>query len=196
MPKRIPFEENWVYHIFNRWFFKQNIFFNKKDYERFFLKLQDCINDFPEINLISYCILPNHFHFIVLNKKEWLFISKFMNKIQVSYWNYIKTKYLDNLEKWQVFEWRFKAKQITSDEYFNKCLYYVNYNAVKHWIVEKIEDYPYTSAHQFINSLGTSKTRRSRDLLLSWVPGSMVKLNYWFENWLEEFFEDFWEFEF
>ena len=107
MPKRKLFEENWIYHIYNRWFNKQNIFFNNKDYERFFLKLQECIYNFPEIKLISYCILPNHFHFIIQNKDEWLSISKFMNKIQVAYWNYIKTRYSDNLEKWQVFEWRF-----------------------------------------------------------------------------------------
>lgn len=143
MPKRKIFEKDGFYHVYNRGFQKQQIFFNHKDYERFFLKLEESLNFIKQVKLISYCVLPNHFHLIFQNKEEWLLLSKLMNKLQVAYWNFIKTKYWENLKKWQVFEWRFKAKLLESDDYFQKCLYYVNYNPLKHWIVDKIEDWPY-----------------------------------------------------
>jgi putative transposase len=73
-----------------------------------------------------------------------------MHKLQVSYAMYIKLK--TGLERGTpVFEWRFKAKRIDTEEYLYQCIAYVNYNPVKHEIVKNIEDYPYTSYHQFID---------------------------------------------
>ena len=187
MPKRKPFEENWVYHIYNRWFNKQKIFFNKKDYERFFKTIEKYQNEFQWIKILSYCILPNHFHFIITSKISGEEISDFMRKLQQSYIMYLKIKYKDSDLILQ-FQWRFKAKQITSDEYFNKCLYYVNYNAVKHWIVEKIEDYEYSSIHQLKKTNSGAEQEK--------MKSGSVKINYSLENWLEEFFEDFMDFEF
>jgi len=179
MPKRkISLEKDKIYHIYNRWFNKNQLFFNKKDYERFFKTIDRYGLEFPWIQFLSYCILPNHFHFILRSQKSWEEISSFMRKIQQSYIMYLKTRY-SSLDIVFQFEWRFKAKQITKNDYFNKCIYYVNYNAVKHKIVDKIEDYPYSSIHQLINPQ---------------VPGP--KIHYKLENWIEEFFEDFWEFEF
>lgn len=109
-----------------------------------------------------------------------------MRKIQVSISMYLKTKYSENFEWLKIFEWRFKSKEISNDEYFNKCLYYVNYNAVKHWIIEKIEDYPYSSIHQ-LNYWKQEKINSEKE---------DVKIDYTLENWLEKFFEDFEEFEF
>jgi hypothetical protein len=43
-----------------------------------------------------------------------------------------------------------------------KCLAYVNFNAVKHEIVENIEDYPRTSYHQ----IDKIKIENYKDLIL------------------------------
>jgi len=185
MPKRKPFEENWVYHIYNRGLEKQKLFFNKYDYEKFFRNLEKFLNDFKNIKLLSYCVLPNHFHFIIQNKEEWFDLSNFMRQIQSSYAKYLVEKYKGSFWKWQIFEWRFNSKQITSEKYFNKCLYYVNYNAIKHWIVDKIEDYPYSSLFQLDPGVQQNKT----------TPGS-VRVNFSLENWLQEFIENFEDFEF
>lgn len=179
---RKPFLENWFYHIYNRWFKKQQLFFNNRDYERFFEVMKKNLLELNwKIKLISYCILPNHFHLIIQNKEEWLFVSEFMRKVQVSISMYLKTKYKEIFEEVPIFQWRFRAKQIISDDYFNKCLYYVNYNAVKHEIVDKIEDYPYSSIHQLLET-GLLETG--------------LEVDYKLENWLEEFFDDIWDFEF
>jgi len=137
--------------------------------------------EFPGIKILSYSILPNHFHIMLISNKSWEEISNFMRKLQQWYIMYLKYKYKDSNLILQ-FQWRFKVKQIANNEYFNRCLYYVNYNAVKHWIVEKIEDYPYSSIHQFWNK------KNSSDFWL--------KIDFSLEGWIEEFIDNFEEFEF
>ena len=153
MPRR-HFEEGY-YHIYNRGFKKMTILKTQKDYEKIYLKIIELLNkdDFKQIKILSYAFLPNHFHFIVNlvpipgSAIPGLTISKFFGSFQGSYAKYFNIK---NERKWQVFEWRFKAKLIDNEEYFEKCMAYVNFNPVKHWIIDKIEDWPYISLHSII----------------------------------------------
>jgi hypothetical protein len=76
-----------------------------------------------------------------------------MSKLQQSYSMYFKIKYKNliiGLNWRSLFEWRFKAKLIKDDDYLIKCLNYINYNPLKHWIVDNIDDYAYTSIHQLL----------------------------------------------
>ena len=50
--------------------------------------------------------------------------------------------------KGPLFEGRFHAKHIADEQYLAQCLAYVNFNALKHEIVQNIDDYPWTSYHQ------------------------------------------------
>src|SRR5205085_10146402 len=50
-----------IYHIYNRGIDRQTIFFNRKNYLFFLKKMRDYLN--PYINFLSYCLMPNHFHF-------------------------------------------------------------------------------------------------------------------------------------
>lgn len=149
---RNPFWENQYYHVYNRGYEKKTLFWNKWDFERFYIIMTKYLKEFPEVKIISYAILPNHFHFILRQNKTGLEISKFMHKVQVSYAMYLKTTIKTGLKRWEpIFEWRFKAKLIDSEEYLYQCIAYVNYNPVKHELVSDIEDYPYTSYHTLID---------------------------------------------
>lgn len=147
MPSRIPFLKDWFYHIYSRWLNKQRIFHNESDYKRFLFHLFVCSQKERQIKILSYSILPNHCHFIIKNLKEWFFISQFMCRLLWSYSKYYTVKYKKS--KWvKLFESRFKSKFIKDDNYLNQCIYYVNLNPIKHWIVEDIKDRPYTSYHE------------------------------------------------
>lgn len=107
-----------------------------------------------QIKIISYSLLPNHFHFVIHNIEEWFFISKFMCKLLWAYANFYNIKY--KKAKWiSLFESRFKSKIIKNEIYLNQCLYYVNLNAIKHWIVENIIDRPYTIYHEISRTFQT-----------------------------------------
>lgn len=153
MPKRkIPLEKDYIYHVYNRWFEKQIIFRTDKDYKRFIIKMKEYNDLYIWIKVYSYCLLPNHFHLIISSSKSGLEISDFMRKLQQSCAMYFKTTSSPDLKiRWQFFEWRFKAKIIKDDIYLSKCLAYVNYNSIKHNLVDNINDYPWTSYHQLVN---------------------------------------------
>lgn len=145
MPRRILFQENHYYHIYNRWLNKQTLFHTTKDFERFLYYMIEQKEAYKEsLWIVAYCILPNHFHFVIINKKEWFFISDFIRKISSSYWKYLWAKY--NIQwKNPIFEWRFKSKILDNEEYLNQCIEYVEFNPIKHWLVDTIEDRLFTS---------------------------------------------------
>lgn len=149
------------YHIYNRGFDKQTIFYDHQDYDRFYkTMLRYNKDDFSKIDIASYCFLPNHFHFILISKSDdEYYISNFMRKLQQSYSQFFKIKH--SLWKWQFFEWRFKSKPIQDEAYLQKCFVYVNFNPVKHWLVEDIKDWDYTSYHML------DETKKKQYLTLS-----------------------------
>lgn len=147
---RIPFEQTAYYHIYNRWYNKSIIFNNEHCFNKFYSYLSMFLKEFQEISLISYCFLPNHFHLIIQNFGTGTEVSDFMKKLQWSYSIWHRIKYPIDW-KLPFFEWRFKAKFIDSDEYLYQCMAYVNYNALKHWIVSDIENHPWSSYHTLTN---------------------------------------------
>lgn len=167
---RVDFEENNYYHIFNRWFEKQIIFKSNSDFSRFYTYVVKYQKEYENsIKILAYSFLPNHFHFIFHITETGLNLSNFMRKVQWAYAMYFKRKYWEKLEtglsniRWPLFEWRFKAKIIDTDDYLYQCMSYVCFNPLKHKIVDNIDDYPWTSYHQ-LNK--TDKVNKYKDLEL------------------------------
>lgn len=163
---RDPFEENGYYHVFNRWHNKEIIFHNEECYKRFHSQVVKYSKEYQSVKIISYCFLPNHFHFILKNA-AWgtgTEISEFMKKIQWSYsiWHRCRFPKNGTGTKWPFFEWRFKAKYISTQEYLEKSIAYVNFNPIKHKLVHNIEDYKRTSYHQ----ISKLKNNNYPDLML------------------------------
>ena len=152
MPSRkLQLEEGNIYHIFNRGFDRQTIFFEYRDYKRFIENMKKYKEEFDGIHIYAWCLLPNHFHLLLKSDKLGLEISSFMRKLQQSYAMYFKTKYkaispdLKLLNFPQLFEWRFKAKLVDNDDYLEKVATYIVLSPIKHWLVDKIQDWDWTS---------------------------------------------------
>jgi REP element-mobilizing transposase RayT len=148
---RDEFLDDTYYLISNKWFNNSILFENSDDYKTFILYVISNLLDHTWIIISAYCILPQHFHFVIKNKDKWFKISDFMRKIQVSYAMYLKSKQ-NNESRWlPVFEWRFKANVINLDdlEYIESC---VAFDPVRHESIENIKNWPYTSAHQLIDT--------------------------------------------
>jgi putative transposase len=60
------FERDQVYHVYNQGNNRQKTFATDNDYEIFFAYFQKLI--LPHADAISYCLMPNHFHFMLLTK--------------------------------------------------------------------------------------------------------------------------------
>ncbi len=166
-----------LYHVYNRGTNKQTIFFDKKDYERFLFlweKYTDSI-----IDTYAYCLLPNHFHFLIKIKPESeikktkkvenidneqlkYFLSKQLSNLFNAYSKYFNIKY-ERVGK--VFCERFKRKEITSDAYFTILVQYIHRNPQKHGITEDFKDYEYSS---YWLHLLDQRTRLKNQEILNW----------------------------
>lgn len=145
-----------IYHVYNRAGFRQQIFHDREDYNRFIFlihlangqkrfKFKD-IKKYQKdilkldienrvIGLLSYTIMPNHFHFMVLvntpvpdggGNKE--FLSVFMQKVCAGYSMYYNRKYG---KTGSVFEGRYKIQHVATQEYLKYLFAYIHLNPIK-----------------------------------------------------------------
>jgi len=60
---------DYVYHVLNRANARVSVFDNDKDYHTFEAILEDAVAKF-DMRLLSYCIMPNHWHLVLYPKKD------------------------------------------------------------------------------------------------------------------------------
>lgn len=56
-------EKSSIYHIYNQGNNKETIFQERVDYLRFIGKVRTLV--YPNASILTYCLMPNHFHFMV-----------------------------------------------------------------------------------------------------------------------------------
>ena len=59
----------YVYHIINRANARVQIFDSDKDYQLFEIILEEAVEKF-DMRLLSYCIMPNHWHLVLYPKND------------------------------------------------------------------------------------------------------------------------------
>lgn len=178
MPYRItPLANNEYYHIYNRGVARQPTYFFKNDYERFLLSLSyyrfdnlpsklsrllqipkdereqifselEQTND-KVIDIICYCLMPNHFHLLVQQLKDGG-ISKFMKQTTDSYTRYFNTKHQ---RVGPIFQGAFKSVHVDSNEQLLHLSRYIHLNPLVSFVVREdgFLDYPWSSLKKLVN---------------------------------------------
>jgi REP element-mobilizing transposase RayT len=89
--KRILLPDRY-YHVYNRGNRKQAIFIDDQDCIRFRSILFRFICAY-DLYIIGHCLMPNHFHLIVLTGKDPFELSKFMQRAMTSYVMYFNRRH-------------------------------------------------------------------------------------------------------
>lgn len=129
-----------VYHILFRGVNQQNIFEEAVD----FAKLKEIIEIVKQdlkFEIYAYCFMNNHVH-IVLREKNIGETSLIMKRILTKYARWYNIKYG---RSGALIANRYKSVPVEIDEYFLQLVRYVHQNPIKAGIVEKIENYSYSS---------------------------------------------------
>lgn len=149
--RKIPFKTGEYYHVYNRGADKREVFSDVDDFSRFFRSMDEFNtpkpigsifeNSFRKksplghpmsklVEFICYCVNPNHYHFVLKQVAD-SGIEKFMQKLGNGY-----TKYFNNKHKRSgvLFQGKFKAIHISSNEYLLHVSAYVNLNNKVHKI--------------------------------------------------------------
>ena len=97
------------------------------------------------INILAYCIMNNHTHFLIYSEKN-DYLSKFMQKVNTSYSQFYNHY---NKRVGYVFRDRYLSQDILSQNQLYNCLKYIHNNPVKANIVKKMSEYKYSSYKEF-----------------------------------------------
>ena len=139
------------------------------------------------VDIISFCLMPNHFHFILKQLKE-NGIAKFMQKLGTGYTMSFNQKYK---RSGSLFQGRFKAILVDKDEYFLPLTSYIHLNPVelleqgwkekgiKNWqkVSKFLQNYRWSS---FLDYTGTKNFPSviSKDFLLNYFQGDNREKKY------------------
>ena len=165
------------YHIFNRAVNKQVIFHDTSDYFRFlfltlyfqspiiFQQLGRKVKEFVQsraldnveedeiikkrrVELVVFCIMPNHFHLIVKELDEGG-IAAYMQRVLTSYSKYYNTKYQ---KSGHVFQGPYRAVHIADDRQLLHLSAYIHRNPreISKWF-KKEDQYIWSSYQDFID---------------------------------------------
>jgi putative transposase len=137
---------NTLYHIYNRGNNKQPIFFSDRNYSFFIKKAFNELKN--ELDFLAYCLMPNHFHFLVYTKAE-LNPKKFTNGMRTLLSSYTRAIQKQEQITGSLFQQNTKYKKIDSNEYSIACFHYIHQNPLKAKLVSKMEDWPYHSFNEY-----------------------------------------------
>jgi REP element-mobilizing transposase RayT len=140
---RIEFEDAF-YHITSRGNLRDDIFFEDKDRERF-LEILSRTKERYGYLLHAYTLMGNHYHLLMETPKA--NISQIMQNINTSYTVFINRKHR---RSGHLFQGRFKGIIVDKDEYLVTLSRYIHLNPVRAGVVERPEDYRWTSYGAFI----------------------------------------------
>ena len=173
----VSLEPGKYYHIYNRAIDGNTLFFNQENYHYFIQKYSIYLCD--SVDTFAYCLLKNHFHFLIrikdfsksngnfedgLHSPERIVSKKFADLFN----SYTKSINKSENRTGGLFETPFKRIEVRDDSYFTKLIGYIHNNPVKHGIVKNIEDYPYSS---YLSYLSDKESKLCRDEVMNWFGG-------------------------
>jgi REP element-mobilizing transposase RayT len=184
MPARNELFVSGYYHVYNRGHNKQIIFRQDKDYRRYITRLKEYLG-LHDVELIAYCLMPNHIH-LLLHQTSDESLALFMHRLHTAYTMYFNLKY--NMIG-SVFQGRFKAKFIESDEYLIHVSRYIHLNPLTIIRAQgpalKLENYTWSSYRQYIEP-STPSLCQTKDII-EYFPTKATGYKEFVESQMELF---------
>ena len=133
------------HHVVMRGNNRQTIFHHVADYDAFFRVLHYAHQKYP-FSIVAYCLMSNHYHLLIRSPEVPL--SKVMASVNWRYSNYFKKKYQ---YCGHLYESRYFADLVPSHFDMLSVSRYIHRNPISTTppMVEKMEDYPYSSYHYY-----------------------------------------------
>jgi len=199
------------YHIYNRANGNEKLFLSDENYHYFLKKFDEYIS--PICNTYCYCLMPNHFHFLMEIKSEKELVSFFKQKSifvttnQNDHFNditkfktlgHIISKQFSNFfscytqafnkqqqRKGSLFMKNFKRKKITDQTYLLNLVTYIHYNPLDAKLCNQLNEWKFSSYSSLISK---TPTLLKRDELLAWYDDIS---NFEFVHKTKQFKSDF-----
>jgi putative transposase len=132
----------WVFHVLNRGNARMRIFDKEGDYAAFEGLLGETLQRF-DMRLAAYCLLPNHWHLVLWPRHDGD-LGRFMHRLTVTH---VRRWHLHrhSVGHGHLYQGLYKSFPIQQDEHFLTVCRYVERNALRANLVERAEEWPWSS---------------------------------------------------
>ena len=142
--RKVVFEPGGYYHVFNRGHNYQPIFFERENYVYFLRQLRLHLGS-DVMDVIAYCLMPNHYHLMVCLRTDKL--SNPMQRFGLSYAKAINERFG---RVGSLFQGPFKAIKVDREEYLQHLSAYIHLNPLVAGLVSRAEDWEFSSYPEFL----------------------------------------------
>ena len=176
MSKPAPLQYGCYYHIYNRGNNRENIFIEKRNYIYFMQLYTIHVANIAET--YAYCLLRNHFHFLVRIKsivdieglktpgaRKIASPSQKFGNLFNAYTKAINKAYG---RTGSLFQNPFGRIKVTSKAHFVNLVTYIHQNPERHGFVDDYRDWPFSS---YDTMRSTNPTRLDRQPVMDWFGG-------------------------
>lgn len=194
------FAPDQFYHVYNRGVEKRKIFEDAQDYQKFLHYLKTYLspvdilrqenpllrsnlvnnNLADEVDLIAFCLMPNHFHMLV-HQKTRDGMTKLLKQVSVGYSMYFNKRYS---RVGPLFQGIYKACTVENEDYLLHLSRYIHLNPLERGV--SLEEFQWSS---YLDYLGKRQT--------AWVkPSSVLSYfnaqnpNFSYQNFVEKYVEE------
>lgn len=215
--KKMPYKnktkqliEGGYYHAYNRGYNRNLVFHDDRDYKTFLYIVKKYLDPnftetkilptgesvkvsvgtplYEKVELQAFCLMPNHFHFLVKQFTE-DGMPRLLNILCSQYTSYYNSRYKRSGTIWQG---TYKAVRLTSEEQYLHVSRYIHLNPVevslkpKKLIISNLSNYPYSSYGVFINKKKYDWLN-SRDILQSFLLNQSSSQNS-YQSFVESYY--------
>lgn len=161
---------NSFYHIYNRAIGNEKLFVTNNDYYFFIRKTERFL--LPVVQIYAFCLIPNHFHFLVktkdssdIKKHNTLNFDKssvdVLNKPFKNFFNsYSKSFNKAHNRMGRLFIQPYKRIKVKNEEYLKILINYIHRNPIHHGLVKNYNEWNYSSYNDCLSNVSTLINRK------------------------------------
>lgn len=150
--------DNSIQHVLNRGNRRERIFNKPGDYEAFLRLMSEALGRVA-MRILAFCLMPNHWHF-VLWPESGSSVSAYIGWLSSAHVRHHHEHY-GTTGQGHLYQERFKNFLVQNDSHVYTVLRYVEGNAHRAKLVDRAEEWPWSSA-------GRKSTDRGQALLSEW----------------------------
>lgn len=168
----VKFSQEACYHIYNRSVGRELLFRENDNYVFFLNKWNKYLGSY--CSTYAYCLMPNHFHFLIKCRKTSSDVIQLINKEnstkskeyikgKIEYTSFIESQFKRFFNSYSaaynkkynrtgsLFQAKFKRVSISDIVHFKYMLWYIHHNVIHHNIAEDYNLWPHTSYHAYLD---------------------------------------------
>ena len=174
--RKCEFRSGECYHLYNRGNNYGGIFFERGN-QLHSLRLVGRHLSASVLDVVAYCLMPNHYHLLVRLKTDDL--SRPMQRLGLAYSKAINKRYG---RVGGLFQGPFQAIRVDRDEYLRHLSRYIHLNPVIARLVPRAEDWEFSSYREY---LGLRRGRLPKPELVLAQLGSADAYRYFVESYAD-----------